>query len=75
MGPPAARQSAKSLTSSSDTLSSYGSGATTCAFLRIGCLSGAARVLGVAVVTWRATRECSFSTGAVFDLSGGRSTY
>jgi hypothetical protein len=43
--------------------------------LRIGCLSGAARVLGVAVVTWRATQECSFSTGAVFDLSGGRSTY
>jgi 2-dehydro-3-deoxy-L-rhamnonate dehydrogenase (NAD+) len=28
-----------------------------------------------ALVTWLATPECSFSTGAVFDLSGGRSTY
>ncbi len=28
-----------------------------------------------ALVTWLATAECSFSTGAVFDLSGGRSTY
>jgi NAD(P)-dependent dehydrogenase (short-subunit alcohol dehydrogenase family) len=28
-----------------------------------------------ALVTWLATQECSFSTGAVFDLSGGRSTY
>jgi 3-oxoacyl-[acyl-carrier protein] reductase len=28
-----------------------------------------------AMVTWLATAECSFSTGAVFDLSGGRSTY
>ena len=28
-----------------------------------------------AMVTWLATEECSFSTGAVFDLSGGRSTY
>jgi 2-dehydro-3-deoxy-L-rhamnonate dehydrogenase (NAD+) len=26
-------------------------------------------------VTWLSTEECSFSTGAVFDLSGGRSTY
>ena len=28
-----------------------------------------------AMVTWLSTEECSFSTGAVFDLSGGRSTY
>jgi 3-oxoacyl-[acyl-carrier protein] reductase len=28
-----------------------------------------------AMVTWLCTDECSFSTGAVFDLSGGRSTY
>ena len=28
-----------------------------------------------ALVCWLATEDCSFSTGAVFDLSGGRSTY
>jgi 2-dehydro-3-deoxy-L-rhamnonate dehydrogenase (NAD+) len=28
-----------------------------------------------ALVAWIASEECSFSTGAVFDLSGGRSTY
>jgi 3-oxoacyl-[acyl-carrier protein] reductase len=28
-----------------------------------------------ALVGWLCTQECSFSTGAVFDLSGGRSTY
>ena len=28
-----------------------------------------------ALVTWLASSECSFSTGAVFDISGGRSTY
>ena len=28
-----------------------------------------------AMVTWLASEECSFSTGAVFDLSGGRATY
>ncbi|MDO8771366.1 MAG: SDR family NAD(P)-dependent oxidoreductase [Burkholderiaceae bacterium] len=28
-----------------------------------------------ALVVWLCTEECSFSTGAVFDLSGGRSTY
>ena len=28
-----------------------------------------------ALVAWLCTEECSFSTGAVFDLSGGRSTY
>jgi 3-oxoacyl-[acyl-carrier protein] reductase len=27
------------------------------------------------MVTWLCTEECSFSTGAVFDLSGARSTY
>jgi len=26
-------------------------------------------------VCWLASAECSFSTGAVFDLSGGRATY
>ena len=28
-----------------------------------------------AMITWLASEECSFSTGAVFDLSGGRATY
>ena len=28
-----------------------------------------------ALVTWLASDECSFSTGAVYDLSGGRATY
>jgi len=28
-----------------------------------------------AMVTWLCTQECSFSTAAVFDLSGGRATY
>ncbi len=28
-----------------------------------------------AMVTWLCSDDCSFSTGAVFDLSGGRSTY
>jgi 2-dehydro-3-deoxy-L-rhamnonate dehydrogenase (NAD+) len=28
-----------------------------------------------ALICWLASEECSFSTGAVFDLSGGRSTY
>jgi NAD(P)-dependent dehydrogenase (short-subunit alcohol dehydrogenase family) len=28
-----------------------------------------------ALVCWLASSECSFSTGAVFDLSGGRATY
>jgi 3-oxoacyl-[acyl-carrier protein] reductase len=28
-----------------------------------------------AMVTWLASPDCSFSTGAVFDLSGGRATY
>jgi 2-dehydro-3-deoxy-L-rhamnonate dehydrogenase (NAD+) len=27
------------------------------------------------MVSWFCTEDCSFSTGAVFDLSGGRSTY
>ena len=27
------------------------------------------------MVAWLCTEECSFSTGAVFDLSGGRSSY
>ena len=28
-----------------------------------------------AMVAWLASEECSFTTGAVFDLSGGRATY
>ena len=28
-----------------------------------------------ALVAWLASEECSFSTGAVFDISGGRTTY
>jgi len=28
-----------------------------------------------AMIAWLASREASFSTGAVFDLSGGRATY
>jgi 3-oxoacyl-[acyl-carrier protein] reductase len=28
-----------------------------------------------ALVAWLSSEECSFSTGAVFDLSGGRATY
>jgi 3-oxoacyl-[acyl-carrier protein] reductase len=27
------------------------------------------------MICWLASRECSFSTGAVFDISGGRATY
>src|SRR5438046_10485309 len=28
-----------------------------------------------AMVAWLCSEDCSFSTGAVFDLSGGRATY
>lgn len=28
-----------------------------------------------AMITWLASEECSFTTGAVFDISGGRGTY
>jgi 3-oxoacyl-[acyl-carrier protein] reductase len=28
-----------------------------------------------ALVAWLASDECSFSTGAVYDISGGRATY
>jgi 3-oxoacyl-[acyl-carrier protein] reductase len=28
-----------------------------------------------AMVAWLASEECSFTTGSVFDLSGGRATY
>jgi 3-oxoacyl-[acyl-carrier protein] reductase len=27
------------------------------------------------LVAWIASEECSFTTGAVFDISGGRATY
>jgi 2-dehydro-3-deoxy-L-rhamnonate dehydrogenase (NAD+) len=26
-------------------------------------------------VAWLASEDCTFSTGAVFDISGGRATY
>jgi 2-dehydro-3-deoxy-L-rhamnonate dehydrogenase (NAD+) len=28
-----------------------------------------------ALVAWLASEDCSFSTGAVFDISGGRAVY
>jgi 3-oxoacyl-[acyl-carrier protein] reductase len=28
-----------------------------------------------ALVAWLASADCAFSTGAVFDISGGRATY
>jgi len=28
-----------------------------------------------ALVAWLSSEECSFSTGAAFDISGGRATY
>jgi 3-oxoacyl-[acyl-carrier protein] reductase len=28
-----------------------------------------------ALVSWLSSDECSFSTGGVFDISGGRATY
>jgi len=28
-----------------------------------------------AMIGWLASEDCSFSTGAVFDLSGGRAVY
>jgi len=28
-----------------------------------------------ALVAWLCSDECSFATGAVFDISGGRATY
>ena len=28
-----------------------------------------------ALACWLATEDCSFSTGAVFDITGGRATY
>jgi 3-oxoacyl-[acyl-carrier protein] reductase len=37
---------------------------------RFGTLKEAA-----SMICWLASEECSFSTGAVFDLSGGRATY
>jgi 2-dehydro-3-deoxy-L-rhamnonate dehydrogenase (NAD+) len=27
------------------------------------------------MITWLASEDCAFSTGAVFDISGGRATY
>jgi len=43
------------------------------AAIPLGRLGTAAEV--AALVAWMASPACSFSTGAVFDLSGGRSTY
>ena len=37
--------------------------------------SGVALAEIAALVGWLCTEDCSFSTGAVFDLSGGRATY
>ena len=31
--------------------------------------------LFAALVAWLCSDECSFTTGAVFDISGGRATY
>jgi 3-oxoacyl-[acyl-carrier protein] reductase len=28
-----------------------------------------------AMIAWLASEDCAFSTGAVFDISGGRATY
>jgi 3-oxoacyl-[acyl-carrier protein] reductase len=28
-----------------------------------------------AMIAWLASEECGFSTGAIFDISGGRATY
>jgi 3-oxoacyl-[acyl-carrier protein] reductase len=28
-----------------------------------------------ALIAWLVSEDCSFSTGAVFDISGGRATY
>jgi 3-oxoacyl-[acyl-carrier protein] reductase len=28
-----------------------------------------------ATICWLASEDCSFATGAVFDISGGRATY
>jgi len=28
-----------------------------------------------AMIAWLSSEDCSFSTGAVFDVSGGRATY
>ena len=28
-----------------------------------------------AMVTWLASNDCAFTTGSVFDISGGRATY
>ena len=39
----------------------------------LGRFSGVEEI--AAMVCWLASEECSFSTGAVFDLSGGRATY
>ena len=50
-----------------------------------GALEGEARELArrifgdieevTSLICWLASEECSFSTGAVFDVSGGRATY
>ena len=37
--------------------------------------AGMHRLWKDAMVAWLCTEDCAFSTGATFDLSGGRSTY
>jgi 3-oxoacyl-[acyl-carrier protein] reductase len=39
----------------------------------VGRMGGAAEV--AALACWLASEECSFSTGATFDISGGRAVY
>jgi len=43
---------------------------------RVALATGAASGIGAAaLMAWLCSDECSFSTGAVFDISGGRATY
>ena len=47
---------------------------------RFAVVTGGAQGIGAAIVErleacWLASADCSFSTGAAFDISGGRATY
>ena len=48
-----------------------------CPFVKIGGTEdGFVKVDEIAALAcWLASEDCSFSTGAVFDISGGRATY